>query len=400
MDIVHPRVAGIDVHKKVIWVAVRLPGQEPGQRGVTVRRFKAFWRSLQKMAGWLAELGVTDAAMESTGVYWWPVYHALAQAGLEVCVCNAAHMRNVPGRKTDLRDCQWIAELHEYGLLRPSFIPDAQVAALRQRTRYRNKLIEQRTSEGQRLAKVLEDAGIKIDSVASRLPGVSGRAMIEALIAGERNPGRLAGLAKGVLRRKTEDLQMACDGRFTDSHGQMCRLHLDAYDHLTGQIGELDILVAEAAAPFGRLIARLVTIPGIGQRTAEVIIAETGGDMARFATSARLAAWAGLAPGDNESAGKRKKAPTRKGDQHQAAVAVAHTLLRIAWAVMRYDGDYADAGTDYYDRRDERNREHLIRHHQQALARLGCQIQLIPPGDGSPPPGTDTPPAAAPGQAA
>ena len=133
--------------------------------------------------------------------------------------------------------------------------------------------------------------------------------MIEALIAGERNPGLLAGLAKGVLRRKTEDLQMACDGRFTDSRGQMCRLHLDAYDHLTGQIAELDILVAEAAAPFGRLIARLVTIPGIGQRTAEVIIAETGGDMARFATSARLAAWAGLAPGDNESAGKRKKAP-------------------------------------------------------------------------------------------
>jgi transposase len=159
MEVVHPQVAGIDVHKKVIWVAVRLPGQERGQRAVTVRRFKAFWRSLQKMAGWLAELGVSDAAMESTGVYWWPVYHALAQAGIEVCVCNAAHMRNVPGRKTDLRDCQWIAELHEYGLLRPSFIPGAQVAALRQRTRYRKKLIEQRTSEGQRLAKVLEDAG-------------------------------------------------------------------------------------------------------------------------------------------------------------------------------------------------------------------------------------------------
>ena len=277
--------------------------------------------------------------------------------------------------------------------------------------------------------------GIKIDSVASRLLGVSGRAMIEALIAGERNPGR-RGLAKGVLRRKAEDLQMACDGRFTGSHGQMCRLHLDAYDHLTAQIAELDVLVAEAAAPFVRLIARLVTIPGIGQRTAEVIIAETGGDMARFATSARLAAWAGLAPGGNESAWKRKKAPTRKGDQHlraamveaawatwrtatrpgarfrrlarrfgkgnekKAAVAVAHTLLCIAWAVMRYDGDYVDAGTDYYERRDQRNREHLIRHHQQALARLGCQIQLIPPGDGSPPPGTDTPPAAAPGQAA
>ena len=315
MEVVHPQVAGIDVHKKVIWVAVRLPGEGPGQRALTVRRFKTFWRSLQKMAGWLAELGVTDAALESTGVYWWPVYHALAGAGIAVCVCNAAHMRNVPGRKRDITDCQWIAELHEYGLLRASFIPDAQVAALRQRTRYRKKLIEQRTSEGQRLSKTLEDAGIKIDSVASKLLIKSGRKMIEALISGERDPARLADLAEGVLRRKTEELQMACDGRFTAGHGQMCRLHLDAYDRLTAQIAELDTLVAEAAAPFERLIARLVTIPGVGQRTAEVIVAETGGDMARFATAARLAAWAGLAPGDNESAGKRKKAPTRKTPQ-------------------------------------------------------------------------------------
>jgi transposase len=295
VDIVHPRVAGIDVHKKVAWVAVRLPGDAPGERKVIIKRFKTFWRPLQKMAAWLAELGVTDAAMESTGVYWWPVYHALAGAGIEVCVCNAAHMRNVPGRKTDLKDCQWIAELHEYGLLRPSFIPAAEVAALRQRTRYRKRLIEQRTAESQRLAKVLEDAGIKIDSVASRLLGVSGREMIEALIAGERNPGRLADLARGVLRRKTDDLQMACDGRFTGGHGQMCRLHLDAYDHLSAKIAELDALVAEAVAPFAAAIARLMTIPGIGQRTAEVIVAETGGDMTRFATSARLAAWAGLA---------------------------------------------------------------------------------------------------------
>ena len=415
MDIVHPRVAGIDVHKKIIWVAVRLPGEGPGERNVITKSFKTFWRSLQKMAGWLAELGVSDVAMESTGVYWWPVYHALAGAGIGVCVCNAAHMHNVPGRKTDLKDCQWIAELHEHGLLRPSFIPAARVAALRARTRYRKRLIEQRTSEGQRLSKVLEDAGIKIDSVASTLLGVSGRAMIEALIAGERNPGRLADLAKGVLRRKTDDLQMACDGRFTDGHGQMCRLHLDAYDHLTGQIAALDELVAAAAAPFAAIIARLVTIPGVGQRTAEVIVAETGGDMARFATSGHLAAWAGLAPGDNESAGKRKKAAARKGDRHlcsamvesawavsrtatrpgarfrrlarrfgrgnekKAAVAVARTLLCIAWAVMKYDGDYAEAGASYYDLRDQRNHEHVVRHHQQALARLGYHVTLIPP---------------------
>ena len=367
------------------------------------RRFATFWRSLQQMAAWLWGQGVTDAAMESTGVYWWPVHHALAQAGIEVCVCNAAHMRNVPGRKTDLRDCQWIAELHEYGLLRPSFIPAAEVAALRQRTRYRRKLIESRTSELQRLSKVLEDGGVKIDSVASSLTTASARDMVEALIGGERDPAVLAQLARGVMRRKIPGLEIACDGRFTASHAQMCRLHLDAYDHLTVQVAAVDQLVAEAAAPFAAVIARLVTIPGIGPRTAEVIVAETGGDMTRFATPARLAAWAGLAPGDDESAGKRKKAATRKGDRHlraamvesawsaartgtrpgarcrrlarrfgrgnekKAAVAVAHTLLCIAWAVMKYDADYAEAGADYYDHRDARNHEHIVRHYQQAL---------------------------------
>ena len=289
---------------------------------------------------------------------------------------------------------------------------------MRARTRYRKKLIEHRASEGQRLSKVLEDAGIKIDSVASEPLGVAGRDMIEALIGGERDPSRLAGLARGRLRAKLDDLQMACDGRFTAGHAQLCRIHLDAYDLLTGQIATLDQLVEQAAEPFAAVIARLVTIPGIGPRLAQVIVAETGGDMARFATSARLAAWAGLAPGDNESAGKRKRAAARKGNPHlraamveaawaasrtasrpgarfrrlarrfgrlnikKAAVAVAHTLLCVAWAVMKDDSDYAEAGADYYDLRDQRNHEHLIRHHQQALARLGCQVTLIPPGDG------------------
>ncbi len=267
--------------------------------------------------------------------------------------------------------------------------------------------------------------------MASRLLGVSGRAMIEALIAGERNPGRLADLALGRLRRKTEELQLACDGRFTADCGQMCRLHLDAYDHLTGKIAELDALVAEAAAPFAALIARLETIPGIGRRTAEVIVAETGGDMARFATAARLAAWAGLAPGDNESAGKRKHAAARKGNRHlrvamvesawatartrtrpgarfrrlarrfgkgnekKAAVAVARTLICIAWTVLSRGQDYAEAGEDYYEQRDRRDREHLSRHHRPALTRRGYQVTLIPPGDGSPPPSaTSQPPAA------
>ena len=288
-----------------------------------------------------------------------------------------------------------------------------------------------RRSSGSRLSKVLEDAGIKIDSVASGLTTASARDMINALIAGERDPAVLAKLARGVMRKKIPDLMMACDGRFTAAHAQMCRLRLAAYDHLTARIAELDQLVAEAAAPFQRLIARLVTIPGIGQRTAEVIVAETGGDMSRFATPAHLAAWAGLAPGDNESAGQRKKAATRQGDRHlrpamvesawsvsrtatrpgarfrrlarrfgrgnekKAAVAVAPTLLCVAWAVMKHDGNYTEAGADYYDHRDRRNREHLIRHHQQALTRLGYQVTLIPPGDGRPPPDPGTPPATA-----
>jgi transposase len=411
VDIVHPRVAGIDVHKKVIWVAVRLPGAEPGERKVTVKSFKTFWRSLLKMAAWLTELGVTDAAMESTGVYWWPVYHALAQAGpIEVCVCNAAHMRNVPGRKTDIKDCQWIAELHEYGLLRPSFIPGQQVAALRARTRYRKKLTGHRASEGQRLPEVLEDAGIKIDSVASELLGVSGRDMVEALIAGERDPFRLAGLARGRLRAKPGQLEMACDGRFTAGHAQLCRIHLDAYDLLTTQIATPGQLVAKAAEPSGPVIARLMTIPGIGQRIAQVIVAETGGDMARFTSSARLAAWAGLAPGDNESAGKRMKAAARKGNPHLRAAmaggawAVSRTASRPGARFRRLTYRFgrlnikkaavAVAGSDYYDQRDQRNHEHLVRHHQQALTRLGYQITLTPPGDGSPPPSSPQQPAA------
>ena len=427
MQIVHPRVAGIDVHKKTVVVAVRLPGEAAGERTVVVKRFRTFWRELQKMAGWLVEHGVTDAAMESTGVYWWPVYHALAQTGrVQVCVCNAAHMKNVPGRKSDVADCQWIAELHEHGLLRASFVPDQRVAALRARTRYRKKLIADRTAEGQRLAKVLEDAGIKIDSVASDLMGKSGRLMLAALIGGQRDPKALAELAKGVLRKKLDELAMACDGRFTEDHAQMCRLHLAAYDQLTEKIAELDVLVAAAAEPFAGLIARLQTIPGIGKRTAEVIVAETGGDMTRFATAEHLGSWSGLAPGVRESAGKRMRTASRKGNRHlkaamveaawaaartnsrpgarfrrlarrfgkqhakKAAVAVAHTLIRIAWAVMKDNSDYTEAGADFYDRRDQRNRDHLVKHHYQALTRLGYQVSLLTPDGDQPPPGGNT----------
>src|SRR5215472_14659196 len=246
--------------------------------------------------------------------------------------------------------------------------------------------------------------------------------MTEALIAGERNPGVLANLARGVLRRKIEGLQMACDGRLTASHGQMCRLHLDACDHLTVKIAELDVLVAAAAAPFQPVIARLVTIPGIGQRVAEVIVAETGGDMARFATPRgwppglgwrrgttsppasasarppvpgtgtcaqrwRESAWSTARTRSRPGARFRRLARRfGRGNEKKAAVAVAHTLACIAWSVMNNDQDHAEAGEDYYDRVDQRNRDHIVRHHQHALARLGYRVTLIPPGDGQPPP--------------
>lgn len=413
MEIIRPAVAGIDVHKKQVTVTALTPGPTPAEPVVTVKVFRTFWKPLQQLATWLVALGVRDVAMEATGVYWWPVYHALVRTGeIEVCVCNAAHMRNLPDRKTDIRDSQWIAELHQCGLLRSSFIPTQQVADLRARTRYRKTLIQARTAEGQRLTKVLEDAGIKIDSVASQLLGVSGRAMIEALITGERDPQALAGLAKGVLRHKLDELAMACDGRFTDAHAQMCRLHLDAYDRITAQIAHLDELVEAAASPFIPLAARLQTIPGIGRRTAQVIIAETGGDMGRFPTPGQLAAWTGLAPGNRESAGKRRKTGTRKGNTHlqaalteaawatarthtrpgarmrrlihrfgrgnekRAAIAVAHTLLKIVWAVLAHEQDYREDGADFYDQRARRNREHLATRHQQALERLGYRVTV------------------------
>jgi transposase len=408
-----------------VTVTVLLPGPVPGEPVAQVKQFRTFYQQLCKMAAWLVGLGVTDVAMESTGVYWWPVYHALKQTrSIEVCVCNAAHMHNVPGRKTDITDSRWIAELHRFGLLRASFIPTEATAALRTRTRYRKKLIGERASEGQRLTKVLEDAGIKIDSVASKLLCVSGRDMIEAMIAGQRDPLVLAGLARGVLRRKTEELAMACDGRFTQQHAEMCRVHLDAYDYYTAQIAQMDQQVVAAAEPFTAVIARLATIPGIGPRIAQVIVAETGGDMSRFASPGHLAAWAGVAPGNRESAGKRMRTGARKGNTHlraalvqaawatsrtrtrpgvrmrrllrrfgrgneqRAAVAVAHTLLAIAWAVMARGRDYVDAGADYYDQRDRRNRDHIVKRYQQALARLGYQVTiqpLDPPPGGTPP---------------
>jgi transposase len=415
VEIIYERVAGIDVGKKIIAVAVRTPGERPGKRRQQLRKFDTYYQTLTEMVTWLIAEGVTHVTMEATGVYWRPVFHALCEAerAVEVLLVNARHVKNVPGRKSDALDAVWLAELTECGLLRGSFIPPREIAAIRELARYRKKLIEQRTSELQRLAKVLEDGGIKIDSVASALTTLSARDMIEALINGERDPGVLAELARGRMRRKIPDLRLACAGRFGAQHALMCTLHLEHIDHLTDMIARLDTGIDEASLPFVRQTTSLATIPGISERAAQVIISEIGIDMARFPTAAHLASWAGLCPGNNESAGKHRSGRARKGSKElralltecawsagrtstyvgaqfrrfhrrfgtkggkKAATATAHTLIVIIWHVLAEATTYRDLGADYFTTRinspDARKRR-LIRE----LEALGHKVTIEP----------------------
>jgi transposase len=403
VEILYERVAGIDVHKKQVTVTARTPGG-PGQaRREKTRTFKTFYADLLAMASWLVELQVTHVAMESTGVYWWPVHTALVQVGgegLTVEVVNAAHVKAVPGRKTDVKDAQWLARLMEVGLLRGSFIPPVDVRRLRDLTRYQTKLTEERTREKQRLHKTLEAGGIKLDSVASDTFGVSGRAMLDALVAGQRDPVELADLARGVLRNKIAELRLAMAGRFDEHHGQMIGLHLARIDHLdrmltevNTRIGSLDNPAQAVISPFTAAVELLTTIPGVGERVATAVIGEIGTDMSRFPTPAHLAAWAGLAPGNNESGGRRRRARHRKGNTHlqtilsgaahaaartrtrigtrfhrlhrrfggrakpgagkRAAFAVAHTLIKVIHRVLSTGQPYTDLGADFYTRHND-----------------------------------------------
>jgi transposase len=413
VEIIYPRIAGIDVGKREVAVAVRTPGNIPGERRQRIRKYKTFYRVLVEMVMWLVEQGVTHVAMEATGVYWKPVFHALCEAEqIEVLLVNARHVKNVPGRKSDVKDSAWLAQLLECGLLRGSFIPPKDIAAIRELTRYRKKLIESRTRELQRLSKVLEDGGIKIDSVASSITTLSARDMIKALIAGERDPRVLAELARGVMRNKIPDLTMACAGRFGDHHALLARLHTDHIDHLTRMIEGLDIRIEEVTDPFAEQLRLLRTIPGIGERAAQVIISEIGVDMSRFPTDAHLASWAGLCPGNNESAGKHKSGRTRKGNSEvstiltecawaashtgtyvgaqfrrmhrrfgktgggKAAIAIAHTLIVIIWHVLHDNVEYHDLGPDYFTRYDnpEARKRRLIRD----LHTLGYDVTIQP----------------------
>ncbi|HEX3548154.1 MAG TPA: IS110 family transposase, partial [Mycobacterium sp.] len=294
MRVLYERCAAIDVHKDQVTVAVRTPGSGPGGRNTEVRKFRAYYGVLSEMARWLVSLQVSHVAMEATGIYTMPVYHALIEHGRfeQILVCNAAHVKNVPGRKTDAVDAVWLAELLECGLLRGSFIPEPKIKAVRDVTRYRKKLVGAHTSEIQRLGSVLQDAGIKLDSVASSIGTVSGRAMIEALIDGERRGDVLADLALGRMRAKIADLTLALQGRFDDHHALMCRLHLEHLDHLEAMIAQLDDQVEQMLVPFAHQRELLITAPGIKAIAAAAILAEIGANPAQFfADGAHLASW-------------------------------------------------------------------------------------------------------------
>jgi transposase len=336
MQVLYERCAAVDVGKDVIAVAARIPGGGPDGRVSVKRTFKTFYGVLAEAARWLTELGVTHVAMEATGIYSMPVYHALIEYGTceQVLVCNAGHVKNVPGRKTDLSDAEWLAGLLECGLLAGSFIPPAEVKAARDVIRYRANVAQQRVSEIARLGNVLQDAGIKIDSVASSIATKSGRAMIEALIDGERRGPVLAELAKGRMRVKIPDLSMALEGRFGDHHALMCRLHLDHIDHLETMIAKLGTQIEAMMTPFCAARDLLVTIPGIGQLAAAAVISEIGVSVSEyFPDAAHLASWAGLCPGNHESAGKRRSGRRRKGNAHLQSL-----LVESAWAAVRHDG--------------------------------------------------------------
>jgi transposase len=336
MRVLYERCAAVDVGKDVIAVAVRLPGDGPDGRQTVKRKFKTFYGVLREAARWLVSEGVTHVAMEATGIYSMPVYHALLEHGdfEKVLVCNAGHVKNVPGRKTDLADAEWLVQLLECGLLAGSFIPPADIKASRDVIRYRAKVVQSRTSEVQRLGNVLQDAGIKIDSVASSITTKSGRSMIESLIDGERRPEVLAELAIGRMRPKIPDLAMALEGRFSDHHALMCRLHLDHIDHLEAMIAKLDAQIEAMMAPFRAQRDLLTTIPGIGPLAAAAVISEAGADIREFfPDAAHLASWAGMCPGNHESAGRHRPGKRRKGNQHLQPV-----LVECAWAAVRHDG--------------------------------------------------------------
>ena len=383
MKQIRNKVAGLDIHRDSVVACCRIQG--PNDIEISKETFPTTQAGLVKLATFLHEAGVTTVAMEATGVYWKPTYYALEGLVPELWLCNAQHVKNVPGRKTDLSDAEWLSDVAAHGMVRPSLVPPKEIRELRDMTRYRKSQVDTRSKEIQRLEKVLQDAGIKLTSVASGVWSASSREIIEAMIAGERDPKVLAQMAKSKLRPKIPLLEEALAGRFDDHHAKLCRQIIDHIDFLDKTIATLTKDICEGLVDFSPAMTILCSIPGVSETTAQVIIAETGGDMSKFPTSGHLCAWAGVAPASYESAGKRRPAGTRNGapwlrrvliesaraaarnkgtyyyaqyariakrrGPNKAAVAVAHSMLDTAWHLLTSGTLYEDPGADYFDRR-------------------------------------------------
>jgi transposase len=328
MEIIHVCCAGLDVHKRTVVACVRSVGPD-GTISREVRTFGTTTAELLALSDWLGAKGVGPVARESTGVYWKPIFNLL-EGSFQVQLVNAHHIKQVPGRKTDVKDAEWIAQLLQYGLLSSSLIPPPEIRDLRDLTRQRTQIIRERATVANHIQKVLEEANIKLASVASDVLGVSGRAMIRAIIDGEDDPGELAGLAKRRLRGKIPQLKQALHGRVTEHHRFLLRALLEQIEFLEGLIARYDARIEEAMAPLDQAAGRLRAIPGVGEQAAEVILAEVGPDMTPFPTAGHLSSWAGLCPGNDQTAGKQRNGKTTKGSQWRRT-----TMVQVAWAASR-----------------------------------------------------------------
>ena len=404
MEILHERVCGLDVHKASIQACVRR--MAPGGSVVSeVRTFGTMTRELLALADWLTDEGVTHVAMESTGVYWQPIYNIFEGRFGEVMVVNARHVKNVPGRKTDVKDCQWLAQLLQCGLLRGSLIPDRPRRELRDLTRQRTQLVNQRAAVINRIHKVLEDANIKLGCVASDVVGVSGRAMLRAMLEGQSSPQQMAQLARRKMRRNIPALEQALEGHVTDHHRFMLTELLDQMDDLERRIDRWSVRIEELCRPFEAQIKAMDAIPGFDIRGAQNVIAEIGTDMSRFPTASHLASWAGMCPGNHKTGGRSKSGKTTQGSQwlrtvltqaaqaarktkksyfraqynrlsrkrggKKATIAVGHSLLTTIWHVLKTGRPYADLGVDYFDKLDEAR---IVASHVRRLQHLGYTV--------------------------
>jgi transposase len=408
MDVVHPRCCGLDVHKQTVVACVLLSAPTGGPPQRMVRTFGTMTDELLALADWLAAESITHVAMEATGSYWKPIWNLL-ESSFDLLLANAQHIKAVPGRKTDVKDAEWIADLLRHGLLRPSFVPDRAQRELRELTRYRTSLVQERAAEASRLQKTLEGANLKLGDVASNVLGRSARAMLEPLVAGQTDVGVLAQLARGRLRTKIPQLERALAGRVAPHQRFLLAQQLAHLDYLDEAIERVSAEVAERLRPVEAAVERLDTIPGVGRRTAEILVAEIGLDMGRFPTAGHLASWAGMCPGHDESAGKRRSGKTRRGSpwlrqalveaaqaagrtrgtylstqyhrlaarrgKKKAVIAVGHTILVTAYHLLARDQVYEELGPDFFERRD---RAAIERRSVQRLEALGYRVTLEP----------------------